>query len=150
MLTLAATAQEGTAQEAWPMAQENGAASAASSLRHIFGPYMEDVSAIAELAGVIVIVTGGLLSLGIFLYAARHRGLERNFYLLRANLGRSILLGLEFMVAADIIRSVAIHPTWEGLGTLAAIVAIRTFLSMSLEVEIEGRWPWRRGERKRE
>lgn len=145
MFTLAAMAQA-----TGPIATESGEESSARSLRHVFGPYMEDVSAIAELTGVIIIVAGALLSIGIFLYAARHRGLERDFHLLRANLGRSILLGLEFMVAADIIRSVAIHPTWEGLGTLAAIVAIRTFLSMSLEVEIEGRWPWRRGERKRE
>ncbi len=62
----------------------------------------------------------------------------------RADLGRGILLGLEFLVAADIIGTVAVTPTFESLGVLAAIVLIRTFLSFSLEVEIEGRWPWRR------
>ena len=60
----------------------------------------------------------------------------------RANLGRAILLGLEFLVAADIIGTVAVEPTFANLGVLALIVAIRTFLSFSLEVEINGHWPW--------
>ena len=59
-------------------------------------------------------------------------------------MGRSILLCLEFLVAADIINTVAIEPTLESLAVLAGIVIIRTFLSFSLEVEIEGRWPWQR------
>jgi uncharacterized membrane protein len=62
----------------------------------------------------------------------------------RSDLGRSILLGLEFLVAADIIGTVAIEPTLDSLAVLAGIVLIRTFLSFSLEVEIEGRWPWQR------
>jgi uncharacterized membrane protein len=65
----------------------------------------------------------------------------------RADLGRGILLGLEFLVAGDIIGTVAVAPTFESLGVLAVIVLIRTFLSFSLEVEIEGRWPWRRHSR---
>jgi uncharacterized membrane protein len=60
----------------------------------------------------------------------------------RENLGRAILLGLEFLVAGDIIRTVAISPSFESVGVLAAIVLIRTFLSATLTVEIEGRWPW--------
>ena len=59
-------------------------------------------------------------------------------------LGRSILLGLEFLVAADIIHTVAVDPTLQSLSVLAGIVLIRTFLSFSLEVEIEGRWPWQK------
>lgn len=55
--------------------------------------------------------------------------------------------GSEFLVAGDIIRTVAVSPTFEGVGVLAAIVAIRTFLSMSLEVELGGRWPWNRERR---
>ena len=62
----------------------------------------------------------------------------------RSNLGRSILLGLEFLVAADIINTVAVEPTIQSLIVLAGIVLIRTFLSFSLEVEIEGRWPWQK------
>lgn len=61
-----------------------------------------------------------------------------------SGLGRSILLGLEFLVAADIINTVAVEPTIQSLLVLAGIVLIRTFLSFSLEVEIEGRWPWQR------
>ncbi|HEX8374326.1 MAG TPA: DUF1622 domain-containing protein, partial [Geminicoccaceae bacterium] len=60
----------------------------------------------------------------------------------RANLGRGILLGLELLVAADIIGTVAATPTLQNLAVLGLIVLIRTFLSFSLEVEIEGRWPW--------
>jgi uncharacterized membrane protein len=63
----------------------------------------------------------------------------------RADVGRSILLGLEFLVAADIINTVAIDPSLESLAVLAGIVLIRTFLSFALEVEIEGQLPWQRG-----
>ncbi|HYE61336.1 MAG TPA: DUF1622 domain-containing protein [Phycisphaerales bacterium] len=64
---------------------------------------------------------------------------------LRQDLGRAILLGLELLVAADIIRTVAVPPTMEGVLVLGLIVLIRTVLSFSLEVELEGRWPWARG-----
>ena len=66
----------------------------------------------------------------------------------RKTLGRSILVGLELLVAADIIRTVAIEPTMQSVLVLAVIVAIRTFLSISLEVEIDGRWPWQRAPEK--
>ncbi|MDY6923059.1 MAG: DUF1622 domain-containing protein [Pseudomonadota bacterium] len=62
----------------------------------------------------------------------------------RANLGRGILLGLELLVGADIIATVTAPLTFESVGLLAAVVVIRTFLSVALETEIEGRWPWRR------
>ncbi|MCP9488663.1 MAG: DUF1622 domain-containing protein [Solirubrobacteraceae bacterium MAG38_C4-C5] len=62
----------------------------------------------------------------------------------RQGIGRAILLGLEFLVAADIIRTVAVDPTFAGAGVLAIIVFIRTFLSFALELEISGRWPWQR------
>lgn len=60
----------------------------------------------------------------------------------RKQLSRAILLGLEFLVAADIIRTVAIEPTFRTVGVLGAIVLIRTFLSFTLEVEVTGKWPW--------
>jgi uncharacterized membrane protein len=63
----------------------------------------------------------------------------------RQDVGRAILLGLELLVAADIIRTVAIRPTLESVGVLAGIVLVRTFLSFSLDVELTGVWPWRRG-----
>ncbi|TZF88242.1 DUF1622 domain-containing protein [Lysobacter lacus] len=67
---------------------------------------------------------------------------ETRYRRLRQDVGRGILLGLEFMVAGDIIRTVAVEPTVNGLIVLGGIVLIRTFLSLSLEVELEGRWPW--------
>ena len=62
----------------------------------------------------------------------------------RATFGRAVLLGLEILVAADLIRTIAVEPTLKNLAILALLVVIRTFLSWALEVEIEGRWPWNR------
>ena len=62
----------------------------------------------------------------------------------RTNVGRGVLLGLELLVAADIVGTIAVTPTFDSLGILGLIIAIRTFLSVSLTVEIEGNWPWRR------
>jgi uncharacterized membrane protein len=62
----------------------------------------------------------------------------------RRGLGQALLLGLELLVAADIIRTVAVTPTLESVAVLAVIVLIRTFLSWSLEVEVEGRFPWQK------
>lgn len=105
---------------------------------------MHAVSTFFEIAGVATIVAGFLVAL---FRAARHlrRGDRAESYrALRATFGHSILLGLEILVAADLIRTVAVDPTLENLAVLAALVAIRTFLSWSLEVEIEGQWPWHR------
>lgn len=100
-----------------------------------------------EIVGTAIIVVGAFGTLAAFLIGLV-RGttcratLVANF---RSGLGRSILLGLEFLVAADIINTVAVEPTIESLLVLAGIVLIRTFLSFSLEVEIDGRWPWQKG-----
>lgn len=61
---------------------------------------------------------------------------------LRQLLGRGILLGLEFLIASDIIYTVAVELTFETIGVLAIVVVIRTFLSLTLEVEMSGKWPW--------
>ena len=87
-------------------------------------------------------VVSALAALGRLL---RHRPWPEVYTDLRANLGRFILLGLELLVGADIISTITAPLTFQSVGLLAAIVAIRTFLSFSLETEIEGRWPWRRG-----
>jgi uncharacterized membrane protein len=70
------------------------------------------------------------------------QGAEEAYRIVRTVFGRSILLGLEFLVAADIIRTVAVQPSLQNVAVLGLIVLIRTFLSFSLEVEIDGRWPW--------
>ena len=96
-----------------------------------------------EIAGVGIIVVSAVIAALLFLQQGlRGQGWGKAYEGFRAHLGRGILLGLELLVAADIIGTVAITPTFESLGVLAAIVLIRTFLSFSLEVEIEGRWPW--------
>jgi uncharacterized membrane protein len=107
------------------------------------------ITRIVEVAGIGVILVGAILSAGLYLRGVARDGAGAAYKALRSNLGRSILLGLELLVAADIIDTVAIEPTLHSLAILAGIVLIRTFLSFALEVEIEGTWPWqrRRGER---
>lgn len=91
--------------------------------------------------GVAVIAGGGVLA--VFLTLGRIRGEDGGAYeFFRRRLGRAILLGLEFLVAADIIRTVAVTPTGESVAVLAGIVLIRTFLSFSLQLEMTGAWPW--------
>ena len=98
-----------------------------------------------EVGGIAIIVLGILgASIAVLWQILHGRSGSDAFNLYRSNLGRAILLGLEFLVAADIINTVAIEPTLQSLLILGGIVLIRTFLSFSLEVEIEGRWPWDR------
>ena len=98
-----------------------------------------------EIAGVGIIVISTIIAAFLFLRQGWGNQDWNNAYdSFRANLARGILFGLEFLVAADIIGTVALTPNFESLGVLAVIVLIRTFLSFSLEVEIEGRWPWQR------
>lgn len=94
-----------------------------------------------DTAGVGVMVLGGLLATGRAVENAVQRipDVYRRF---RQQLGRTILLGLELLVAADIIRTVAVTPTLSSVLVLALIVVIRTSLSFTLELEITGRWPW--------
>ena len=103
---------------------------------------------IIELVGVAIIVVGAAITSALYLgrIARREDGTEA-FHRFRSGFGRAILLGLEFLVAADIINTITIELTLESVASLAAIVVIRTFLSFSLELEIEGRWPWQRGRR---
>ena len=110
-----------------------------------------EVSRWFELAGIMVIVLGALLSVAnaTFRWTGRsHPGggspAHGRIATFRTSLGRSILIGLELLVAGDIIRTVAVAPSIDSLLVLGGIVLIRTFLSISLEVEIEGKWPWRR------
>ncbi|MDP8936218.1 MAG: DUF1622 domain-containing protein [Actinomycetota bacterium] len=110
-----------------------------------FNQIVENVGKAVDAAGIAVIVIGSLIATALFLRGVAGRpGTLEAYRAYRQNLGRAILLGLELLVAADIIRTVAIHPSFTSAGVLAIIVAIRTFLSMSLELEISGRWPWQR------
>jgi uncharacterized membrane protein len=101
------------------------------------------ISEIIDLAGVAIIAIGALL--GVVLFARdfiRGMQVEAAYGRLRTFLGRSLLLGLEFLVAGDIIKTVAVEPTFDSVIVLAIIVLVRTVLSISIDVEIDGRWPW--------
>ncbi|MFF2348031.1 DUF1622 domain-containing protein [Pseudarthrobacter sp. NPDC058119] len=115
-----------------------------------FRQVIETVGQLVDFAGVAVMVIGAVVSLPLALRGHQPRQLPAGAEKLslyrsyRQLLGRSILLGLELLVAADIIRTVAVTPTFASVGVLAIIVLIRTFLSFSLELEITGRWPWQK------
>ncbi len=104
---------------------------------------IELVAGAFELAGTLVMVVGALFAfvpIGPRPPGGRHaRDLVRGY---RERLGRAIVLGLEFLVAADILQTITTEPTLTHVATLGLIVVIRTLLSFSLEVELKGRWPW--------
>ncbi len=108
-----------------------------------FAETVETVGKAVDAAGIVLIV-GGILVATASTAANRAGSGSERLRRWRRSIGAAILLGLEVLVAADIIRTVAVAPTFESAGVLAVIVLIRTFLSFSLEVELEGRWPWRR------
>ena len=107
-----------------------------------FRQAIEAVGQWVDLAGVAAMVVGAIASTPIALLRKDAGASVYRSY--RQLLGRSILLGLELLVAADIIRTVAVTPTLQSVAVLAVIVLIRTFLSFSLELEITGRWPWQK------
>lgn len=102
-----------------------------------------------EVVGIVVLVVGSIIA-GVtyirswLLQRALPHGERMAYTELRQNLGRAILLGLELLVTADIIKSITIQATLQSVASLGLLVVIRTFLSWSLEVEIEGQWPWKR------
>ena len=114
-------------------------------------PWIGAAARLLEVAGVLAILVGVLIAAILFARDLWRREPGRDAYdRFRANLGRGILLGLELLVGADIIFTITAPLTFESVGLLAAIVVIRTFVSISLEMEIDGRWPWNRAEHKGE
>ncbi len=110
-------------------------------------PIAEWGVAIMEIIGIFIIAGFAFYALIIEPLSLKKRGqTDTIFRQVRQRLGRGILLGLEFLVAADIIHTVAVELTFETVGILAIIVLIRTFLSFTLEVELSGRWPWQNKE----
>lgn len=105
-----------------------------------FTQIVDAVAQIIDGIGVLVIIVG--LTVAILRFIVSGRGAPEAYRGFRQDIGRGILLGLEFLVAADIVRTVAVTPTLNGVLVLGLIVLIRTFLSVALEVELEGRWPW--------
>ena len=110
----------------------------------IVAPVVEAVSVLIELLAVAIIVVPVLAGLVWFLYvqAARRSTPSQAYQQYKVLLGKWLLLGLEILVAADVIRTVALEPTLENVAALGLLVVVRTFLGWAIVVEIEGRWPW--------
>lgn len=106
-------------------------------------PFVEQIGQGVEYAGIAAMVVGMAGSFVAWLVSlVRREDHEAGYIAFRNRIGRAILLGLEFLVAGDILRTVAIEPTLTSVTVLGIIVLIRTFLSFTLLLEIEGRWPW--------
>ena len=103
--------------------------------------YIDCITRIIEAIGVLTIFTGVVYSLFYFFISIVKKTSNR-FITLRQKLGKSILLGLEILIAGDIISTVSTEPTLSSISVLGFIVLIRTFLSMSLQIELEGKLPW--------
>jgi uncharacterized membrane protein len=99
-------------------------------------------SEVLDVTAFAVILVAVAISTAAFIVGVVRTGFLANYRDYRANLGRGILIGLEILIAADILKSVVVDPTLQGIAVLGGIVAIRTFLSISLDVEINGHWPW--------
>jgi uncharacterized membrane protein len=99
-----------------------------------------------DIFGVAIIIGGIAWSTSRFL---RQHMEERHFDRYKVHIGRTLLLGLEMLVAADIVKTIAVEPTFRSIGVLAGLVVIRTFLSWTLVLEIEGNWPWQGNRRAR-
>lgn len=106
-----------------------------------YGRIMGDVGTAIDGVGVAVIAIGAAAAGVRALFAGSNRR-GRSYALFRQDLGKVILLGLELLIAGDIIRTVVVAPTITNVLVLGMIVIIRTFLSMTLQLELEGRWPW--------
>lgn len=108
-----------------------------------FRSIMEWVGLGFDASGVVVVATGALVA-AWRCTSRRGAWVRLDVRSFRQQFGGAIVLGLEFLVAGDIIRTVVVAPTLENVTVLAIIVLVRTVLSMALQVEIEGRWPWQR------
>lgn len=107
---------------------------------------ISDVVRVVEGVGAAIMVVGGLLALGAYVLAVARPATRQSAYgHLRQSLGRVILLGLEVLIVGDIVRTIIVDPTIQSVTVLGIIVVIRIVLSFSLEVEIDGTWPWSRG-----
>ena len=106
---------------------------------------IEEVVKVVEAFGAGIMIFGGLGAFAVFALRVRRAETRHGGYTdLRRNLSRCILLGLEVLIVADIVRTIIVDPTLESVAVLGIIVVIRILLSFSLEVEIDGVWPWHR------
>ena len=116
---------------------------ASSEAGHCILEWIEYAALAIEVLAVVIIVGAIFYALGHYLFQAAIRPEhEEQYRQLKIRLGKALLLGLEILVAADIVRTVALEATLQSVAVLGLLVLIRTFLSWALVVEIEGRWPW--------
>jgi uncharacterized membrane protein len=111
----------------------------------LFTNVLTGVARVFEAIGGAVLVVGLIWSVVVASARWRTAGGRSGYQALRETFGGVLLLGLEILVAADLVRTVAVSPTLRNVSVLGLIVLIRTFLSFSLQVEIDGQLPWRRG-----
>jgi uncharacterized membrane protein len=109
---------------------------------------LERASWFINLFAVLIIVAGFALSLVRYFSRYSSTDLDENFARFKADLGRILLLGLEILVLADVLESITVEPTYQTLSVLAFLVVVRTIVSWTLTLEIEGKWPWQ-SERKK-
>ena len=105
--------------------------------------WIETVSVLVDIVGVSVILIGVALGFLELLYGfVKHLQIPNRYDLLRIRIGKALLLGLEILVASDVIRTVALQPTLQNLLILGVLIVIRTVLSWTLFLDVENRWPW--------
>lgn len=110
-----------------------------------YDEFVSNIVKVVELTGAAIMVVGGMVALAVYAISeARPSTRGQAYQQLRQSLGRVILLGLEVLIVGDIVRTIIVDPTVESVVVLGLIVVIRIVLSFSLEVEIEGTWPWSR------
>ena len=110
-----------------------------------YDDFVSDVVKGVEALGAAIMVLGGVGALVVAAFAAARPETRGGAYTqLRRNLGRAILLGLEVLIIGDIVRTIVVDPTFESVAVLGLIVVIRIILSFSLEIEMDGTWPWSR------
>lgn len=113
-----------------------------------FDTFAQNAGTFLDFIGVVVILGGVIIASSLaFIRLFNHQGLHQLYKSYRRNLSRSILIGLEFLVAGDIIRSVAGDLSLNGVIILAIIVLVRSFLGIEMEMEMDGRWPWQRSKK---
>ena len=115
-----------------------------------FDTFAQNAGTLLDFFGVLVILGGVVIASSLaFVRIFNHKGLHELYQNYRRNLARSILIGLEFLVAGDIIRSVAGDLSFDSVLILAIIVLVRSLLGIEFEMEIEGRWPWQKARSKK-
>ena len=111
---------------------------------------LEITTAVIEIVGVSVLVLGFLISMGRYLRHYRHMATSDPVQEFKRGLGRTVIIGLEILVAATIVKTVTVKPSLVSVGLLAGMISVRTIISWTMVLEMDGHWPWQSGSRIRE